>query len=138
MLLHAEPGYTTAETRAGPYELLVSLSSDGSAFGWVYLDDGESLPPGPSTTLRILASSGVSAKADGDKNSVIVIPEGEFVIEQKLTIIVVLGVEERPVIVTVAGRRVERRQWSYEGTLKKLVVERIEADLNRPILLNWS
>ena len=37
------PGNTTSTTRNNPYELLVSLDSNGEATGSLYLDDGESL-----------------------------------------------------------------------------------------------
>ena len=51
LLLHQEPGYTTYETREGPYALLVSLNVAGTAFGTAYVDDGISFPPGPSLCL---------------------------------------------------------------------------------------
>ncbi|TKA83915.1 hypothetical protein B0A55_00179 [Friedmanniomyces simplex] len=37
------PAYTTAETRANPYSLVVALDQSGQASGSLYLDDGESL-----------------------------------------------------------------------------------------------
>ena len=59
ILLHAKPGYTTTETREGPYELLVSLDKQGRAFGTAYVDDGESVPPTPHTNLKFWAEGGV-------------------------------------------------------------------------------
>ena len=39
------PAYTTAETRANPYSLLIALDAQEEASGYLYLDDGESLVP---------------------------------------------------------------------------------------------
>lgn len=38
-----EPGYTTTESRANPWGLIVALGDDGKASGNLYVDDGESL-----------------------------------------------------------------------------------------------
>ena len=35
------PGLTTAASRKNPYSLLVALDKDGSAKGYIFLDDGE-------------------------------------------------------------------------------------------------
>ncbi|KAJ7444088.1 hypothetical protein B0H11DRAFT_2342964, partial [Mycena galericulata] len=43
--------YTTVETLSRPFVLLVTQSALEHAFGAVYLDDGVSNPPGPSTTV---------------------------------------------------------------------------------------
>jgi hypothetical protein len=40
-----QPGYTTTETRANLWNLLVALDDNGFATGSLYLDDGESLEP---------------------------------------------------------------------------------------------
>ena len=163
LLLHAEPRYTTYETREGPYELLVSLSSDesGSAFGWVYIDDGESWPPGPSKTIRITTTSslvktttgsGVDSTSNSKTNSkggekeqmVTLQPQGEFVIEQKLARVVVLGVVDRPKGVEVRskgtdsdeGVAVGEDRWVYVTGLQKLIVE-VEVDLNAPGSVVW-
>jgi alpha-glucosidase len=38
-----EPGYTTKESRANPWGLLVACNMEGSASGQLYIDDGESV-----------------------------------------------------------------------------------------------
>ena len=44
LLLHAQPKYTTTDTRAGPYAMLVTLDNKGYAESSIKLDDGISLP----------------------------------------------------------------------------------------------
>ncbi|TFY77203.1 hypothetical protein EWM64_g6809 [Hericium alpestre] len=51
ILLHSQPGYTTNETRASPYALLVSLGVDGRAFGTPFRKPGS-----PSDMSGIVAS----------------------------------------------------------------------------------
>ena len=40
-----QPGYTTAESRRNPWNLLIVLDEDGKACGDLYLDDGHSVEP---------------------------------------------------------------------------------------------
>ena len=56
LLLHPAPVYTIKEAKAGPYKLLISLSSnkDNSASGTAYLNDGISFPLGPSAILSVI------------------------------------------------------------------------------------
>ncbi|KAJ8094842.1 hypothetical protein PM082_010054 [Marasmius tenuissimus] len=84
--MHAKPTYTTEETRQGPFSLLVSLVSNGGAFGSYYLDDGISNPPGASATLSFVASD----------NQLQIRADGEFNIGQPLEEITILGVSEHP------------------------------------------
>lgn len=132
LLLHAQPAYTTAETRSGPFELLVTLPTggNGSAFGTAYIDDGESFPPGANTTLVFRAS-------DGQLSSE---PSGSFNITQKLTRITVLGVATSPSNVTLQGSALGNGSWTFEGGKGELVVsgESVEVDLNAPISLEWA
>ena len=81
ILLHAEPGYTTTETRAGPYSLLVSQASDGYAFGTAYIDDGISIPPTPNTTVEFHAKKG----------SLSITSSGSFKVDQSLESVTILG-----------------------------------------------
>ncbi|KAI5116414.1 hypothetical protein M0805_008490 [Coniferiporia weirii] len=131
LLLHGQPAYTTTETRNGSYSLLITLpvsgSADGvaSAFGTAYVDDGESFPPGPSTTLTFNAW----------RDQVIVEPKGTFEITQKLEQVTVLGVQ-KPSQVVIQGSRLA--DWEYFEGQEKLVVSGIKADLNKPINLTWE
>ena len=126
LLLHSKPGYTTAETRRGPYSLLVSLSKDSIATGSAYLDDGVSLPPGPSKTLAMHARTGRLS----------IQPRGKFVVPQKLDEVVILGVMERPKSVEVQGRRYS--DWMFSGDREKLLITNLDLDLNVPSTIEWT
>ncbi|EGN94282.1 glycoside hydrolase family 31 protein [Serpula lacrymans var. lacrymans S7.3] len=126
LLLHAEPAYTIAETRAGPYALLISLDTAGTAFGNAYVDDGISSPPGPSTVLTFTV-------ANGELN---VESKGEWAIEQMLEEITVLGVQVKPTGVTLSGAPV--KEWTYEEGQEALVVSNISVVLNESSTLAWK
>jgi alpha-glucosidase len=53
-----EPGYTTTESRNNPWGLIVALSTEGTASGSLYVDDGESLEPESSLDISFTAMSG--------------------------------------------------------------------------------
>ncbi|TCD60713.1 hypothetical protein EIP91_009634 [Steccherinum ochraceum] len=125
LLLHAKPAYTITETRAGPFYLLVSLSADGTAFGTAYLDDGETVPPTPSSTLTFTAANG----------RVQVAHQGSFKIAQKLQSITVLGAGQ-PKNVQVKGRTLPQEDWNYAQ--QKLVLSNLDVDLNEAVELAWA
>lgn len=126
LLLHAKPAYTIEETRQGPYSLLISLSPNHQAYGSAYIDDGISFPPGDSKTLVISAAKG----------DVVIKPEGLFHVQAKLQVITVLGISERPGVVTLQGRRMS--SWEFFPKQHKLVVSKMTADLNGLISLKWN
>lgn len=126
LLLHEKPAYTIEETRGGPYALLVSLTAGGSAFGTAYIDDGISFPPGPSSTLVMKATPG----------EVTITPDGSFDIAQKLGMVTVLGVGQKPTQVQVDGTTT--KDWVYLVPQEKLVIQNMTANLNRPVSLAWK
>lgn len=127
ILLHDKPAYTTKETRDGPYALLVSQAADGYAFGNAYLDDGETPPPTPNSTLTFHASPGVLH----------VTREGSFGLKQKLARITVLGTgAQKPARVTVAGKAVGG--WSFDAERERLVIAGLDLDLNSPMTISWK
>jgi len=127
LLLHAEPAYTVEETRQGPYELLIALAADGSAFGTAYIDDGVSYPPGPSTTVTFWAGSG-----ELDIRS-----QGAYEVGPKVTSVTVLGVQE-PKEVAVQGKSAASEQWEYTAGLGKLVVKGLSLSLNEAAVVSWK
>ncbi|KAH7890254.1 glycoside hydrolase family 31 protein [Phlebopus sp. FC_14] len=127
LLLYLEPGYTTYETRQGPFSLLVSLSKAGTAFGDAYIDDGISDPPGPNRTLTFQASNGMLE----------IKSTGEYAVQQKLERIMVLGVQGRPEEVTLEGGKVVEG-WTYDAGNEELVVANVSVELNGETKLSWA
>ncbi|KAH9947335.1 glycosyl hydrolases family 31-domain-containing protein [Amylocystis lapponica] len=129
LLLHAQPAYTTAETRAGPYALLVAQAADGYAFGTAYVDDGETVPPTPNRTLTFSARRGALAIASA----------GSYGIGQTLESVTVLGAAEAGVEnVHVNGELVDASQWEFVGALQKLVVSGLALNLNTDSTVTWT
>ncbi|KAL5534914.1 hypothetical protein ACEPAF_3004 [Sanghuangporus sanghuang] len=134
LLLHAQPAYTTAETRAGPFALLVTLpsSENASAFGTAYIDDGVSFPPGPNTTLVFQASPGriTSQPATGSA----------FNITSKLTQVTVLGVPTQPSNVALQGTSLANGSWAFNASKGELVIagDGVEVSFNENVTLEWA
>lgn len=133
ILLHSQPGYTTNETLQSPYSLLVSLSSDGTASGSAYIDDGITLPTENNTvsnrTLTFSVSSG----------SLSIASQGEWQVAQKLDILTVLGVESQPVVISTNGTNLTSG-FRYESGMQRLNVTALGLDLNAegPTVIAWS
>lgn len=126
LLLHKEPAYTVEETRQGPYELLVSLSPSGEAFGTAFVDDGVSYPPGPSTSLTFQAAPGMLS----------IFPKGNFSITQKLDQVTVLGIKEKPSRVVLQGKIFP--DWQFLQKQEKLMLSAVGLDLNERAVLSWN
>ncbi|OSX68164.1 glycoside hydrolase family 31 protein [Postia placenta MAD-698-R-SB12] len=126
ILLHAQPAYTIWETRQGPYELLVSLSADGSAFGSAYIDDGESIPPTPNRTLTFSVTDG----------SFSITSSGDFNVAQKLEAVTVLGIS-KPTTVVVQGEQ-DGVTWEFIEGQQELRVQGLGWDLNNAASLFWG
>ena len=126
ILLHEEPAYTIAETRDGPYSLLVAQAAGGYAFGTAYIDDGETVPPTPNTTLTISARKG----------AVSIHPTGNFVISQALNSLTILGAAQAPPSeVTVNG--LKTADWRFDAGVERLVLTGLTLDLNSPVSVAW-
>lgn len=127
LLLHAEPAYTIEDTRDGPFALLVSQAKDGYAFGTAYIDDGETVPPTPNSTVTFTARKG----------AVTISSSGSFHISQKLETVTVLGAStSKPKTVTVNGVKVSKFQFNA-GT-EELVISGAEIDLNGHTTVAWE
>jgi len=126
LLLHAEPGYTTTETREGPFSLVISLDSNQSAFGSAYIDDGVTNPPVESRTLAFVATAG----------QLQITSNGNFTVGQELQQITILGVTGKPSGVSVAGQSVNT--WSFSPELQSLVASNVLISLNSAVTVAWS
>ncbi|KAI9567881.1 glycosyl hydrolases family 31-domain-containing protein [Boletus coccyginus] len=125
LLLHQRPAYTIAETRAGPYSLLVSLSGTGTAFGTAYLDDGISPPPTPNRTVTFHVADGeLAIKTDGT-----------YVVQPKLSTITILGAA-KPSAVTVKGQQVP--EWNYTAPTEELILYHLAIDLGKDVNVSWQ
>ncbi|KAL4243910.1 glycosyl hydrolase 31 family protein [Abortiporus biennis] len=129
LLLHDKPVYTVTETRAGPFALLVCLSNDGSAFGTAYIDDGETVPPTPNTTLTFEASKGQKLELS---------PKGSFRISQTLETLIILGVPREPAQILLNGQRVHSNSWKYIAAQEKVVLTGMNVNLNILTRISWS
>ena len=127
ILLHSNPGYTITETLASPYSLLVSQASDGYAFGSVYLDDGESLPPTPSRTIKFSVSAG----------ELRIESSGTYEVNPKLESVTILGAAE-PSEVSVGDKGLSAQSWKYDGSKMELTVNGLSVDLNDATVIQWK
>lgn len=102
-----EPGQTTKESRANPWDVLVALDGTGAAVGELYLDDGESVAPSTSTWVELAASSG----------SLVATPQGNYSPESPpaLANVTVLGVAHKPRRVSFNGAALSSSDWTYSS-----------------------
>lgn len=124
ILLHSQPAYTIEETRQGPYSLLVSQAADGYAFGTAYIDDGETVPPTPNSTLTFKSQKG----------GLSITHHGTFKVTQNLDAITILGAL-KPASVSLNGADVE---FQYVDAQQKLTLSSLSVDLNEPVTLLWK
>ena len=125
ILMHTRSGYTIAETLRSPYTLVVFQAANGYAFGHTYFDDGESVPPTPHRNVQFFVGTGL----------IRVESSGSFEVKPKLVSLTVLGTN-RPTMVKVRGKEV--LDWNYDDALQKLVVSRLNIDLNVPEIVEWQ
>ncbi|EPQ32053.1 uncharacterized protein PFL1_00251 [Pseudozyma flocculosa PF-1] len=126
LLTHAEPSYTTYETRQKPFGLVVNLNSTGQAYSDFYLDDGETPAPTDNSTLVVeAAKSSVSGRL-----------EGAFRVKQPLERVIVLDVAQKPNRVSFGGKDVSSFKWN--GDKKMLNVTGLSGDLNGEWKLRWE
>lgn len=118
------PSYTTFETRQQPFSLLVSLAANGTASGLGYVDDGETV----ASAIKLVHFSAVDSKVSAWT-------EGDFVVDQPLEKVTVLGVAARPETVVFNGA--PHGNWSYVDATAELVVGGLAADLNAGWELTW-
>lgn len=125
MLTYAEPKYTTTETAAGPYGLLVNLNDEGNANGDAYVDDGVTPAPLPSRELLFTANNGSLSGST---------PSGNYTIPQKLSSVLVLGVEKKPQNVSFGDAQAE---FKFDDSKQMLNVTGLQGDLNGDWKLTW-
>lgn len=110
------PGYTTAESRANAWSLLVALDKQGLATGSLYQDDGISESPATTSTVRFSVRD----------SSLSVNQTGSYAITQPLANVTVLGLTERPTSIHFAGRDVASIDWEYDDVTLTLEVKHLQ------------
>jgi alpha-glucosidase len=112
--LRNESAMTTTELRTKPFEIVVAPSSQGTAEGALYLDDGETLNPAQSKTTQ------VTFEYKNKKLSV----KGKFGYDAGFSVrwskVKVAGVDRAPKNVRVDGRSVQSK---YDASTKVLEIE---------------
>jgi alpha-glucosidase len=93
ILPQQEPGYTTYDSRRNPWSLLVALSSEGTATGSLYVDDGESIVQNATLSVEFAATQGkLYASASGTYQD-----------SNPLANITILGLAGQPAKLTLNG-----------------------------------
>ncbi|KAG2415014.1 alpha-glucosidase precursor [Aspergillus terreus] len=105
-----EPALTTTDARKTPWSLLTSLSSEGTAWGELYLDDGESVTP-DETLLVTFQAAHSKLRAT---------PKGNWEESNALANVTVLGVAKEPRNVRFNGKKVS--SVAYNATSQVLSV----------------
>jgi alpha-glucosidase len=141
LLLYSQPGYTTLESAAAPYALLVSLSSEGHAHGTSVVDDGETLVPDVDDVH--VASGGATTQNrtlsfDAHDKSLEISGQGAFRVIQPLGVITILGVDKAPRRVRLDGTDIPSRKWDYDPAVQRLVVSGFSVDLNGRSTVTWG
>ncbi|KAA8648813.1 hypothetical protein EYZ11_004025 [Aspergillus tanneri] len=111
-----EPALTTRDARKTPWSLLVSLGSQGTATGQLYLDDGESIHPVDTLSVKFMASSS-SLRASA---------RGTWKENNPLANVTVLGVTKEPSSVTLNGQKVSTDSVRYNETSQALYVNGLQ------------
>ncbi|EAU39369.1 alpha-glucosidase precursor [Aspergillus terreus NIH2624] len=105
-----EPALTTTDARKTPWSLLTSLSSEGTAWGELYLDDGESVTP-DETLLVTFQAAHSKLRAT---------PKGNWEESNALANVTVLGVAKEPRNVRFNGKKIS--SVAYNATSQVLSV----------------
>ena len=111
-----EAALTTREARKSPWSVLVALSSEGSARGNLYVDDGESLVPNATLYVDFTASRGTLYAS----------ARGRYMDTNPLECVTVLGVGDNVSKITLNGAAIDAKQIKYDAKSKTLTVETLK------------
>lgn len=125
LLLHQQPAYTIAETREGPYSLLVSLNRAGTAFGTAYIDDGISPPPTPNRTVTFQVADSMLA----------IETKRTYEVQPRLSTTTILGTA-KPSVVKVQGQQMDG--WNHTTRTEELILYDLTIDLGEDASVSWQ
>ncbi|RJE18471.1 alpha-glucosidase [Aspergillus sclerotialis] len=111
-----EPALTTRDARNTSWSLLAPLSSDGTASGQLYLDDGESLHPEDTLEVTFKAAN----------SSLSAISHGTWKEDNPLAKVTLLGVAKEPSTVTFNNHQLPDSSVKYNATSQALSVEGLQ------------
>lgn len=126
-----EPGYTTSDSRKNPFNIIAALSSNGTARGSLYLDDGESISPFATRTVELKVA----------KNALYASGKGSYQDSNALANVTVLGVSKAPSKVRFNGRAID--SFKYNATRQVLAVTQLNRCTsggvwNHDFTLSWN
>jgi len=129
------PALTTSVARSNPFELLVALSTSGTAAGVLYLDDGESLntiedDKYTEIEFQVTQSSGTYTLA-----SKLVLDCYSGTANAYLGAVNIYGSPSGR-SVTVNGRTIQ--SFYYDGTYQRLGIDGLSVPLGQPITIVWN
>ncbi|KAK3075089.1 hypothetical protein LTR53_001915 [Teratosphaeriaceae sp. CCFEE 6253] len=116
VLPQQEALYTTAESRNSSWSLLCALAADGTAFGQVYIDDGESLVPEATLLVDFTASNG----------SLWASARGTYQDGNALGNVTLMGVSIQPSTVTLNGQSIDDCA-AYNASSKVLSITSLQS-----------
>lgn len=111
-----EPALTTRDARKTPWSLLAPLSSDGTACGQLYVDDGESIHPDDILEVTLKAAD----------SSLSAISRGTWKEDNTLAKVTLLGMAKEPSTVTFNNHRLPHSSVKYNTTSQVLSVEGLQ------------
>ena len=107
------PALTTRDSRNSPWSLLTALGSNGTASGDLYLDDGESITPNATLSVKLYATN----------SSLSAVAQGNWQESQPISQITVLGITQKPNPMTLNGKAVPASGVHYNATSQVLSVK---------------
>jgi len=107
-----EPGLTTRECRQNPWGLIVAASTEGTASGNLYVDDGESVTPNATLWVDFSMTG----------NSLYASARGEYVDSNPLANITIMGVSSAVSNLTLNGASLTSG-WTYDSESKVLEIK---------------
>lgn len=113
VLATQEMAMTTSAARLTPWSIIIALGISGEAQGSMYLDDGESLVPDATKTVKFSAT----------ESSLAVEVHGDYVDNNKLEMITILGLSGVPAgPVTISGKTITDATISWNATNNATVI----------------
>ncbi|RDB19429.1 putative alpha/beta-glucosidase agdC [Hypsizygus marmoreus] len=125
--LRSQSAMTTTDVRKRDFDFVVAPGVDGTASGSLYIDDGESISPASSTSLKLNFKNGrLSVQGNFGFRTGVKTSQVRF-----------LGVTKAPRVVQLNGKPVGKRSYTYDGTSQVLEVT-VGLPLTSPFNVQYS